>query len=86
MFGAISFLWRVVLGMAVGFIFKRPGCVYLEDELYVLLMFARGSKSDKLAELFNIFDVNKTGYLSSGSFQRFVKSVLMCIVQWTEEY
>ena len=62
------------------------GHFHREYVYVVLLMFARGSKSDKLAELFNIFDVNKTGYLSSGSFQRFVKSVLMCIVQWTEEY
>ena len=49
-------------------------------------MFTQGSKSEKLAECFDMFDHNGSGDLSKRTFQRYLNAILTALMQWTEGY
>ena len=57
----------------------------LADELACgASLFASGSKSEKLAECFDMFDQNGTGDLGRITFSRYLTSILTALGQWDE--
>ena len=82
----ISFVDSVATKMYNAFSFDDEMGAMADELACGIAMFSRGSKSEKLAECFDMFDHNGTGDLSERTFTRFLSAILTALSQWTESY